>query len=238
MKTNELPPVSIRQIERAPEGVAPSELARIAVTYANVFAGPPWSEVSKCMDGFSPEPAGSQCEDCGEERGEAYPLFEQVNIIGDELSRPDAACFVVEDQTDGELVGFSWGFQYRNVDEFLEQKYSGDGEAYDRLRGDVRAALAEKAIRDQDFYYLSETGIIADDRYRGRGLSKQLTTMRAAVAQERGLDMVQRTSNASMMYRTMKSAGFTEVLGANVGTLDAVNPQRSLFVKKYAKATS
>jgi len=57
MKNFERPPVRIRQIEGIPPQFAGNELARLATTYAEVFAGNPWREVSRCVDGFSSEPA-------------------------------------------------------------------------------------------------------------------------------------------------------------------------------------
>lgn len=232
MKNFEKPPVQIRQIEGAPPQFAGNELARLAATYAGVFAGNPWREVSRCRDGFSPEAAGSQCQDCGEARSEAYPLALQMEAITNELLRPNAACFVVEDEQRDAIVGFSWSFCYGNVDELLDWKYEGDTQQYELLRGDVRRVLGRYGIDAQAFYYLSETGIIDDPRYRGRGISKELVRHRVEVAEERGLDIVQRTSIESPMYRTMLSAGFTQVMGININEPDRVNPDRVLFIKK------
>lgn len=232
MRNKEFPAVNIRQVERSDAGYARDELSRIAVTYAKVFAGSPWNEVSKCDEGFSSQPVGSECDSCGTSRMEAYPLSEQTQAIENELNRPDAACFVMEDVARNELVGFSWGFRYDNVEEFVAEKYSGEGLRYDRLRRDVTEALGGFAINSTPFYYLSETGIIDDVQYRGRGYSKQFVRLRTEIANDLGLDIVQRTSSESPMYRTMQGAGFEEVFGNNVGIPDAINPQRVLFLKK------
>ncbi len=233
MKSNEQPLVRIRQIEGMPPRFADGELARLAAAYARVFAGDPWREVSRCADGFSPEPAGSWCDRCEEMRGEAYPLDTQMVTIAGELARPGATCFVLEDEQDNTMTGFSWSFCYEDIDEFIEQKYEGSGADYEQLRGDVRRILGRYGIGANNFYYLSETGIIDDPRYRGRGISKEFVRRRSDVATMQGLDIVQRTSIESPMYRTMKSAGFTQVMGANIGEPDVVNRSRVLFVKRY-----
>lgn len=232
MNNYEKPPVRIRQIEGIPPRFMGDELARLAATYATVFAGEPWREVSRCQDGFSPEPAGSQCMQCNETRSEAYPLESQMLAIAGELERPGAACFVLEDEQDEAIVGFSWSFCYQGVDEFIEQKYAGRGAGYEQLRSDVRRNLGRYGIGANAFYYLSETGIIDDPRYRGRGISKEFVRRRSGVAASLDLDIVQRTSIESPMYRTMKSSGFTQAMGINIGEADVVNPGRVLFVKK------
>lgn len=225
----ELPPVAIRQIEGC---LTELELEDVAVAYARVFAGKPWNEVSRCADGFSCEPAGSLCELCGESRSEAYPLEEQMKVIANELSRPGAACFVLEDERSNEIVGFSWGFCYENVDELIEQKYVGESAEYEQLRSDVRRVLSDYGLGDDPIYYLSETGIVDDPRYRGRGISKDFTRLRMELPIELGLDVVQRTSAESPMYRTMLGAGFTEVMGPRMDVSDVTDSQRVLFVKK------
>ena len=231
------PSVEIRQIEGSPPQFAEEELARLALTYARVFAGDPWNEVSQCQDGFSACPVGTLCDTCGDIRQEAYPVGEQMQVISRELQRPAAACFVLEDTQRDQIVGFSWGFGYENVDEFVQQKYAGDSNEYNTLRTNVRRALGEYAISDRPFYYLSETGITDDPRYRGRGISKEFVRLRSELATQQGLDIVQRTSIESPMYRTMQGAGFTQVMGANIGNPDVVNPQRVLFIKKNERNT-
>lgn len=232
MRNFDQTPVCIRQIEGTPPRFVGSELARLATTYADVFAGEPWQEVSRCEDGFSSEPSGSRCDQCGEVRTDAYPLEPQMRTITSELERPGAACFVLENERDKTFAGFSWSFCYENIDEFIEQKYAGSGAAYEQLRGDVRRVLGRYGIGARSFYYLSETGIIDDPRYRGRGTSKAFVWRRMKVAAELGLDIVQRTSIESPMYRTMKATGFTQVMGENIGEPDVVNRSRVLFVKK------
>lgn len=231
------PPVQIRRIEGDPPQFANSELSRLATTYARVFAGDPWNEVSRCQDGFSPLPVGSPCDDCGDLRQEAYPNDTQVQVITGELQRPDAACFVLEDQQIDEIVGFSWGFSYQDTDEFIQQKYAGEGERYNVLRRAVRRLLGSYAIEARPFYYLSETGIVNDPRYRGRGISKEFVRLRSMVAADRGLDIIQRTSLNSPMYRTMQGAGFTQIMGENIDEPDVVNPRRVLFIRKNERNT-
>lgn len=241
LRSNEegnLPEVNIRQIEGVPPCYTQDELARLAIAYAGVFAGEPWREVSRCQDGFSSEPAGSQCEDCGEVRDEAYPLDEQMVVIANELNRPEAVCFVLEDEASGEVAGFSWGYSYQSSDEFIEDKYSGTGDGSEQLRQDVRQILADNEIGDKPFYYFSETGIIDDPRYRRRGMSKEFVRLRKEFAEKMGLDIVQRTNRESWMFRTMQAAGFTQIMGEAVDRPDVVSPDRVLFAKKVDKATS
>lgn len=227
-----LPEVSIRQLEGVPPRYTQDELARLAIAYAGVFAGDPWREVSRCQDGFSSEPAGSQCEECGETRGEAYPLEDQMEAIAGELDRPEAVCFVLEDQDSGEIVGFSWGYSYKDADDFMEDKYSDSGEEGEQLRQDVGQVLSDNGIGNKPFYYFSETGIIDDPRYRGRGISKEFVRLRKEFAEKMGFDIVQRTNSESPMFKTMQGAGFTQIMGKAVGRPDVINPDRVLFAKK------
>ncbi len=232
MSNVEKPPVRIRQIEGAPPQFAGNELLQLATTYAEVFAGEPWREVSRCKDEFSSEQVGTVCGECGMARTAAYPVEAQMSVITSELARPGAVCFVLEDERDETFAGFSWSFCYQGVDEFIEQKYTGSSAGYEQLRGDVRRTLGRYGTGAKDFYYLSETGIVDDTRYRGRGISKEFVRRRCDMAAALGLDIVQRTSIESPMYRTMQSAGFTQVMGANIGVPDLMSPSRVLFVKK------
>lgn len=232
MKNYEKPPIRIRQIEGNPPCFIGNELARIATAYARVFAGDPWNEVSRCQERFWPDPVGSQCDTCGEMRTEAYPLAEQIEVIAKEMQRPDAACFVLEDEQRDEIVGFSWGFAYENADAFIEDKYAGAGSEYEQLRNAVRRSLGRYAIGEQPFYYLSETGIVDSTCYRNRGISREFVRLRCEVADNLGLDIVQRTSSESYMYQTMQGAGFAQIMGANISEPDVVNPERVLFAKK------
>ncbi len=237
---------TIRRVEGEPPRFVGDELSRLAITYAEVFAGEPWREVSRCAyeDGFSDQPVGSICDEHGTIRTSAYPLDETIEYIRAESKMPDSAFYLLENSQD--IVGFSWGYSYSSIEDFLEDKYAGEAAEMRSTRDKVIMALA-KAGLSGPFYYLSETGILPE--YRGNGYSHQLVGRRLEFAQERGLDVLQRTSRNSAMYNTALRVGFTQIMGKTssrnpvrglpnvmneecIGSVDDVNEDRVLFVKR------
>ncbi len=238
-------PATIRRIEGEPPRFVGDELSRLAVTYADVFAGEPWKEVSRCQheDGFSDQPVGSLCDIHATVRTPAYPLDETVEHIKTESEKPDAAFYLLEG--DEGIAGFSWGYSYASIDEFLAAKYAGESAEMISTRAKVTQALASVGLHGP-FYYLSETGILP--QYRGRHYSDQFIQRRLNFAHDRGLDVLQRTSRRSAMYNTAMTAGFTQIMGKRsvrnatrglpntlsdefVHAVDDINEDRVLFVK-------
>lgn len=238
-------PAVIRRVEGEPPRFVGDELSRLAVTYADVFAGDPWREVSRCAheDGFSDQPVGSVCDVHEVKRTPAYPLDETIDHIRTESEKPDAAFYLLEGQAG--IAGFSWGYSYGSIDEFLAAKYAGESPEMHSTRAKVAAALSGVGLHGP-FYYLSETGILPE--YRGHNYSDQFIQRRMAFAHERGLDVLQRTSRRSAMYNTARTAGFTQIMGKTssrnpvrglpntlneefVGSVDDINEDRVLFVK-------
>lgn len=238
-------PAAIRRVEGEPPRFVGDELSRLAVTYADVFAGEPWKEVSKCdyEDGFSDQPVGSLCDEHEAVRAPAYPLDETIAHIQAEAEKPDAAFYLLEGKEG--MAGFSWGYSYASIEEFLAAKYAGESEEMHTTRAKVTAALADVGLHGP-FYYLSETGILP--AYRGHNFSDQFIQRRMEFAHERGLDVLQRTSRRSAMYNTAKTAGFTQIMGKTstrnpfrglpntmnddfIRSVDDINEDRVLFVK-------
>ena len=240
----------IRRIEGQPPTFVGNELAQIATTYAQVFAGDPWFEVTRCTsperEFYSEGTPGDLCNKHQTPLTEAYPHEEQMEAILGEMNHPDASMFVLEDGP--QIVGFSWAYTYESPEEFIASKYQGESREAQELRDNVSLLLARHGLYGA-FYYLSETGIKPDPRYRGHGYSNELVQRRLEVARERGLDVLQRTNCDSAMYNTAKTAGFQQINGRvsvrimggrnhltdeYIGNFkDPINPNRVLFLKKH-----
>lgn len=239
----------IRRIEGNPPQFVGDELMQVADTYAEVFAGDPWYEVTRCTSSereFRRTGApGDICPSHATPLTAAYPRDEQMEVILGEVSHRDASMFVLEDGP--RVVGFSWAYAYESPDDFIDAKYQGESSEAEQLRENVSRLLARHGLYGP-FYYLSETGIIPDARYRGHGYSNELIHRRLEVADSLGLDVLQRTSCDSAMYNTAKTAGFQQINGRvsvrvpggrnhltneYVGNFrDPINPDRVLFLKK------
>jgi len=207
------PQLSLNRIEGEPPLPTPKELSNIAEVYANAFAGEPWNEYTKCIEegkyfGNTTQP-GDLCT-CGSTLLEAYPQQETEAYITGELARPDASLFLLRDDTNDMIAGFTWGFSYANPEEFAAEKYQTEA-----MRERVVRVLGQQGI-NETFYYLSESAILNDPNYRGRGLSRQLHQARLRVAAEKSLPAVQRTNAEGPMYRTSLKADMTQIMGPEV----------------------
>lgn len=240
--------LSLRQVEGAPPDLKSSELTELAGLYARVFAGPPWNEYTACpVDGtfFSKTTQpGQSCPDdtCDAKLEPAYPLETTKGYISRELERPDAALWLLRDEDEGTIAGFSWGFAYDSPEAFAQDKYKTTA-----MQLTTSALLRRLGLGRNGLWYLSESGIEDDPRYRGRGLSREFHTRRLEVAQQLGVEALQRTSASGPMYRTSRRSmeqimGPEAVVDANTGRLvvtgklvndlaDRENPERVLFVR-------
>lgn len=198
--------LSLEQIPGNPPGLPEAELEALSKLYSRVFAGEPWNEYTVCPTsgaffGIDTKPKDNCPEaDCGANLQPAYPLEQTKHYIIGELARPDAALLLLRDQErDGRLVGFSWGFSYDNPETFATTKYKTPA-----MQVAVGGLLRGLKLGANGLWYLSESGIENDSRYRGKGISREFHARRLEIARMLGLDAIQRTSAYGNMYRTSK----------------------------------
>ncbi len=219
----------------------------LAILYAGIFAGGPWREFTRCSNHpgfFGPETqVGDPCPEssCEGVLGRAYPVRETARYVEAELNRPGAALWLLRNGGEqGQLVGFSWAFSYPSPEAFAEDKY-----ATPEMQTAVSGLLRAIGVGADGLYYLSESGILDDPRYRGQGISKEFHRARLEVAGNLGVVAVQRTSSEGPMYRT-SSRYMGQIMGPVMevdaatgllrptgeirnGVTDTENPARVLF---------
>lgn len=76
----------------------------------------------------------------------------------------------------------------------------------------ISGLLRQLNLGTDGLWYLSESGIENDRRYRGKGISREFHTRRLAIARSLGLDAIQRTSAFGNMYRTSRRT-MTQIMG-------------------------
>jgi len=213
-------------------------LESIAELYAQVFAGPPWNEFSRCpgcgrfYDQNNPIGSSSSC--CGQQLVEAYPLEETINYIETELGKPNAVLVYLVNPN-GEIIGFAWGYQTTPQD-FVDNKYQTD-----QMRQKVINSLG---LSPQSLiFYFSECGI--DPEYRRKGYANKLTRVMVDAAQSSGLPLLMRTNSQSPMVAVTQRFGMQQCFGPEViyqdgkiittenavNGLDNENLDRVLFLK-------
>lgn len=206
--------LSLERVPGIPPEISQTDLESLASLYGRVFAGEPWREYTRCslssvFFGTETQP-GEFCpeEDCEATLELAYPLAQTAEYITGELARPDAALLLLRDQArNDELVGFTWGFAYQNPEEFAMSKYKTL-----EMQVAVSGLMSRLALGANGLWYLSESGIDNDPRYRGRGMSREFHTRRLEIARALGLDAVQRTTAYGNMYRTSRRT-MTQIMG-------------------------
>ncbi|HUP26230.1 MAG TPA: hypothetical protein VM124_01125 [Candidatus Limnocylindrales bacterium] len=247
--------VMFERIAGNPPELDKSDLMSLAGLYARVFAGEPWNEFTVCpleskFFGKDMQP-GQSCSTRGCEAtlALAYPRDKTIEYITNELSRPQATLFLLrdKDETDNRIVGFSWGFAYSSPDEFAEQKYQTD-----EMQTAISELLRDMQLGANGLWYLSESGIEDDSRYRGQGWSRTFHTARLAVAETLGLDAIQRTNCYGNMYRTSTKT-MSQIMGPEAepelltrqlrltgkiinDLLDTENSERVLFAKRQGES--
>lgn len=198
--------LSLEQALGSPPELTDQNLESLAKLYARVFAGDPWNEYTVCPStgtffGLGIEP-NSTCPEtgCVTYLKLAYPLEQTKEYIDQELTRPDAALLLLRDQERAEeLVGFSWGFSYDSPEALATAKYKTL-----TMQVAIKGLMRRLNLGSNGLWYLSESGIENDPRYRGKGLSREFHTRRLDIARSLGLDAIQRTSAYGNMYRTSK----------------------------------
>lgn len=196
----------LEQAPGNPPRLSEPYLEGLAGLYARVFAGEPWNEYTVCPTsgtffGTDTKP-DDDCKEtnCGATLQLAYPVEQTKDYIVRELVRPDAALLLLRDEDrNGELAGFSWGFSYDSPEAFAVAKYKTTD-----MRIAIVGLLRQLKLGANGLWYLSESGIEDDPRYRGKGISREFHTKRLEVARSLGLDAIQRTSAYGNMYRTSK----------------------------------
>jgi GNAT superfamily N-acetyltransferase len=206
-----------------PSELPESDLESLAKLYALVFAGKPWNEYTVCpangtFFGTDTKPDDTCPEaDCGATLQPAYPLEQTKDYITGELARSDAALLLLRDEErDGELVGFSWGFSYDSPEALAAAKYKTPA-----MQVAIGGLLRRLELGANGLWYLSESGIENDPRYRGKGISREFHAKRLEIARSLGLDAIQRTSAYGNMYRTSKRT-MTQIMGTETAP-DAIS---------------
>lgn len=197
-----------------------ADIPQVTLMYAEVFAGKPWYEVSRCstcgeFSSSSPE-SSTACSKCsGVCDQEAYPYNETIQYVLHELSKPDAmGLLAVQSGIFRTIEGFGWGYAMSN--EELQEKYKTE-EMHDLIR---------RLVAQSSFYYISEVGVL--EKYQGRGIGTTLTRKLFDHAEQYPL-VVLRTNENSPMRTIAEKVGMTPVLGLNTGIKDAENESRVLF---------
>lgn len=202
------------------------QLEQIAKTYALVFAGKPWFEVSKCslcgiFSGNLPDlKVLCSCDEKGEYSLEAYPLGETKDYILEELNHTNAIGLVAVARLayeDPEVVGFAWGYGLTKA-EMSETKWKSQEMRH----------LVNNRIGGISFFYVSEVGVL--DAYQGFKIGKGLTNELVQQGKDAHCgQIVLRTSEDSPMRYLAEKLGLEPVIGLNSGFTDIENPKRILF---------
>lgn len=206
--------LSLKRTSGNPPDLPESDLESLAKLYARVFAGEPWNEYTVCPTngtffGTDTKPEDNCPEaDCGATLQPAYPLEQTKDYIIGELARSDAALLLLRDEErDSELVGFSWGFSYDSPEALATAKYKTPA-----MQVAIGGLLRRLELGANGLWYLSESGIENNPRYRGKGISREFHALRLEIARSLGLDAIQRTSAYGNMYRTSKRT-MAQVMG-------------------------
>jgi hypothetical protein len=204
--------LNLEQVPGNPVEINQSDLESLAQLYARVFADEPWNEYTICPTsgtffGRDTKP-GDMCEECKTSLQLAYPLKQTAEYITGELSRDNAAAWLLRDgQCDDKIVGFTWGFAYESPEAFAQAKYKTP-----EMQVSIGGLLRELDLGRSGLWYLSESGIENDERYRGKGLSRVFHERRLETARSLALTAIQRTSAYGNMYRTSKRT-MTQIMG-------------------------
>lgn len=197
-------------------------IGNVAKTYAKVFAGWPWYEVSKgtvCEKFYGTNYLpGSECPcGCGK-LTEAYPFKDTIVYITEELQKSSAIGLIVAREEDSDdIVGFSWAFKTTGR-EFAETKY----------RTDEAKRLIKSVINPNDtYFYFSEAGVLPE--FQAKGIGTQMYQLRIRRAQELGMPILLRTNEESPVVKIASRFGMTPIIGPGTSLLDPENPKRIIF---------
>ncbi len=189
----------------------------MAVLYAQVFAGEPWNERTRCPScgAFSPE-EGGLCTRCSTKLVPAYPVRNMIEYFKEELGKEGS---VLAYALDGARrpVAFAWGYP-TSIDQFVKSKYRTDG---------MRSLLTQ-LIQDEigpDFFYFSECGVRPE--MRRKGLATDVTGELLAAGAAMDMPILMRTNSASPMVRIATKVGMQQL-----PYYDGENLQRVMFIRR------
>lgn len=209
-------PIYIEKLEANSE-----KLVQVASTYARVFAGWPWFEISrgpKCDNFYgqgllpgNPCPCG-----CGNLE-KAYPVKETVDYINQELSKPMSVGQIAK--LGDNIIAFGWGYELTG-EKFAKTKY----------KLPENQDLLEKLVgKDRVYFYISEVGVIPEAQ--GKKLGTKITTYLFNSGVLRSLPLLMRTNIISPMAIIAKNLGMIAIVSPNLNFSDQENPERVIFVK-------
>lgn len=183
------------------------ELEQLAKLYADVFAGPPWSEYTCCPDcseffGIQTKP-GDRCLNCGGELSLAYPVEQTKEYILRENRKANSVCILAKRGC--RIVGFAWGYTYQYLEDFVEQKYRTE-----KMRFEIKNLLEQNRINGS-FFYFSECGVRQDERQKG--ISNFLSGDLILKAKALNLPVVLRTNCESPMMAVAERYKMTQIMG-------------------------
>lgn len=213
-----------------------TKVRETAKTYAKVFAGPEWNEVSRCpiKDRFygSNYPPGSPgpCKNCNNiVLEEAYPLEPTSKYILREISSKRAVAYTYNDGD--RVLAFGWGFELSGS-EFADKKYNFTN------RGLIKSLVGKRT----NYFYVSEIGVVPE--LQGKGIGGQITRLVAEKGSEIGLPLLLRTIKTSSMAFTAANMDMELIMGGSLPInleylikdknlpVDPENSERLLFIKK------
>lgn len=197
------------------------KLKKTAEAYRETFATEPWKEVSRCpkYDRFyGPEnQPGTICPcSCGKLE-EAYPVVKTTKYIRNEISKTNSIAKVVT--RDDKLVGFGWAYEETGED-FANSKYKPEN----------REFVANLVGKKRKVIYLSEFGLIEEERGKGKG--SEITRRVVEESSRFQKPFLMRTNKSSAMRFIAEKLGMKPIMGLDDTPLDPENPDRILYYKE------
>ncbi len=198
-----------------------TKLKKTAEAYRETFATEPWKEVSRgpaCDQFFGPEnPPGTICPcGCGKLE-EAYPVVKTTKYIRDEISKTNSVAMVIT--KNGKLVGFGWAYEETGED-FAKSKYKPEN----------REMVANLVGKKKKVIYLSEFGLVEEERGKGKG--SEITKQVVEEASQFQKPFLMRTNKGSIMRFIAEKLGMKPIMGSGDTPLDPENPDRILYYKE------
>lgn len=213
LMSREMP--SFLQVEQL--GANSGLLGVVASLYTEVFAQPPWNEISKCPQckQFSALEPGQSCP-CGNGTlSVAYPKEETVAHIAEELSNPQARGLLGRDKETGDPIAFGWAYALNGLT-FSETKYE---------KLDSRPIIAG-VVGNREYCYVSEVGV--SFQFQGKKLGTIITSL---LGDRTLLPLLMRTREDSPMMYIAKKLGMRPILGPANGIFDPENRTRVIFIR-------
>jgi GNAT superfamily N-acetyltransferase len=198
------------------------EIMKTAIAYRITFSTKPWLEVSRgpeCGSFYGPDnQPGSICPcGCGKLE-EAYPIIKTTGYIRGEISKQNP--IALTSSKDRKLIAFGWGY-VETGEEFASQKYKSES---------ARTVVAETVGRNKTVFYLSEFGVIPEER--GKGIGSEITKKVIEEASKLNLPFLLRTNKSSFMSKIAIKLEMTSIMGSPNTPVDPENSERILYYKE------